>query len=339
MAAIEGELAAFLHSVREDLRTIEPRALTLLEEVERLIRAGGSRFRPAMMWAGYACLSATATEPVQRAAASLELLHTFAIIHDDVMDGAKSRRGIPTMPPGLAILAGDLSLVLSEAMWWRSGLPADVLVAARPEIDRMRLSAIAGQYLDLTASADDRPTVTRIGRLKTGSYSVRGPLMIGAKLASAGAATGVPGAALDALELYAAHLGEAFQMADDLNGVFGDPARTGKDRDLDIIDSKPTVLLRRGLDMADPSQRQTLDQHLQGHLMAPDDFRSVLIECGAAQSVVEDLKGLVLKSKQSIQTRGADGLRQEGILVLNHLADQVQAKGLEWQATVEGRKI
>jgi geranylgeranyl diphosphate synthase type I len=217
-------LRSFLADVRAEMSAIAPEALLPVDEVIRLIDAGGKRFRPAFCHWGFRAAGGIEGQPIDRAAAALELLHTMALIHDDVMDGSDERRGVPASVPFLtdesrrrgssdpehaglsqALLAGDLAAVLADRLLLSSGFEPGRLVPALDRYHRMRTAMALGQSMDV-AGGGERATVAS---LKGGSYTVEGPLVIGATLAG-----GDPGI-VGALGAYGAPLGLAFQLLDD----------------------------------------------------------------------------------------------------------------------------
>lgn len=227
---VDGALEAFLSACREEAVADDPRATLPLDEIRRLVAAGGKRLRPAFCYWGYRAAGGDDGEPIVRAAAALELLHTMALIHDDLMDGASVRRGVAASAPYLAseaarlrlpvapepfgraaaILAGDLAAVLADRALLASGFAPDRLLAAQARYHRMRTEMAEGQFLDVAGLATDPASARRAATLKGGAYTVEGPLLIGAALA---------GASLEeeaALARFGAPLGEAFQLRDDL---------------------------------------------------------------------------------------------------------------------------
>ncbi|MEU1779055.1 polyprenyl synthetase family protein [Streptomyces abikoensis] len=305
---IDAELAGFL-----DGRARAAAAQELPGEVTSLIRdfvlAGGKRLRPLLCALGWYAAGETAAPPppslplpVVRAAASLEMFHAFAMIHDDIMDGSDTRRGAPSVHRALAarhagrgdadrfgthaaILLGDLAHAWSDELLHTAGLPPGRLAAARGVMDTMRWEVMYGQYLDLTATG--RPTADlgralRIVRYKTAKYTVERPLHLGAALA------GSAPARTTALSAYALPLGEAFQLRDDILGVYGDPEVTGKSVLDDLRTGKQTVLLAVALARADPRRRDRL-RSLVGRPDLDEDgarqVRAVMRESGALGEV------------------------------------------------------
>ncbi|MGZ8652601.1 MAG: polyprenyl synthetase family protein [Actinomycetota bacterium] len=224
-ARIDRTLDVFLAGAREEMAAVSPDALLPVDEVLRLIATGGKRLRPTFCYWGYRAAGGVDGEPIERAGAALELLHTMALIHDDLMDRSPERRGAPASAfqladqvrrrgssdperagMSLALLAGDLATVLADRLLLTSGFEPDRLVAALDRYHRMRTDMALGQCLDV-AGGDADPEVT--ATLKGGSYTVAGPLLIGATLADADPAV------TTALVAYGTPLGLAFQLLDD----------------------------------------------------------------------------------------------------------------------------
>jgi geranylgeranyl diphosphate synthase type I len=240
------------------------------------LAAGGKRLRPLLCVIGSSAVRGHGDiGPVVQAGAALEMFHAFALIHDDIMDGALTRRGQPTVHRvlaarhqdgrtqaaaerlgiGAAILIGDLAMSWSDELLHTAGLTSAQLGAVLPVIDTMRTELMYGQYLDLITTGHpttDLATALKTVSYKTARYTYERPLHIGAALA------GAPAEVFTALTTYALPLGEAFQLRDDLLGVYGDPARTGKSVLDDLREGKHTVLVAIALQRATAPQRITL---------------------------------------------------------------------------------
>jgi geranylgeranyl diphosphate synthase, type I len=276
---LEGLLAEFLHAEAATLEATDaalgPFARTAIDAV----LGGGKRLRPTFAYWGWRGVAGPGGSPdtVLPALAALELLHSFALIHDDLMDGSATRRGRPTAHEALArqhelagrtgdparfgtaaaVLIGDLCAVWADALLARADVPATSLLAARRCYDRMRVEAIAGQYLDVLGENEPHrwsvARAVRVARLKTASYTVVRPLLFGAALAGPHAEV-----VASAYTAYGTAVGEAFQLCDDLLGVYGDPAVTGKPAGDDVRTGKPTALLVLARRLATPAQRDRL---------------------------------------------------------------------------------
>jgi geranylgeranyl diphosphate synthase, type I len=230
LGRIEEVLHAFLSDRRAAFADLDPRAAAPVEEIERLVAAGGKRLRPLCCYWGYRAGGAADDGRIVRAAAALELLHTMAIVHDDLIDEAAERRGVASSHVAVeararelgfggdpakagaagALLIGDLAAVFADILLLEAGFPSERLAAALSIYHRMREEMAAGQWLTLAGAGRDESAVARVAALKGGRYTVGGPILIGATLA------GAEGSVLDLLESFASPLGEAFQLKDDL---------------------------------------------------------------------------------------------------------------------------
>jgi geranylgeranyl diphosphate synthase, type I len=230
----------FLGDRRAELAGMDPSAVALVDELLRLLGAGGKRVRPALCFWAFRASGGHMDDPIVRVCGALELLHTSALVHDDLMDRDVERRGVASAhvrfadeaPAGVdpdafgtsaAILVGDLALVLSERMIRTSGFGAGRLERAMTRFDRMRVEMAAGQFLDVSGAGDRE----RVRALKTGSYTAEGPVMIGAALAGAGPQVEGP------LRVFGRLVGEAFQLRDDL--ADGDAASDASEQVDDLV--------------------------------------------------------------------------------------------------------
>ena len=278
----------------------------LMESLADLLR-GGKRLRPAFCYWGWRGAGGADCPEIVTVAASLELFQAAALVHDDVMDGSDTRRGQPAMHRRIAalhrrhrwlgsseafgvagaILAGDLCLSWCDEMYAGSGLPADELLRGRAVFDRMRTELMCGQYLDMLESVQESTTVERARHVilyKSAKYSVVQPLLLGGTLA------GAPAALLATYDEYGRALGEAFQLRDDVLGVFGDPAVTGKPAGDDLREGKRTVLVAMTLDRCSPAEAAQLRAGLgDPHLGAEgvDALREVMVGSGALAATEE----------------------------------------------------
>jgi geranylgeranyl diphosphate synthase type I len=241
---VDPAIERFLADRHAELAGMGRGAAILVDELRRLIGAGGKRIRPALCLSAYRACGGADEPPIAKAAGALELLHTFALVHDDVMDRSDERRGAPAShvrfakdaPPGVdpdaygtavAILVGDLAAVLSEQLLRTCGAAPEPLAVALGRFDRMRLEMAAGQFLDLSTAAAG-PAPARVAALKTASYTVEGPVLIGAVLAEAGLAAEGP------LRVFGRLVGEAFQLRDDV--IDGDAEPNAVVRVDDLVD-------------------------------------------------------------------------------------------------------
>ncbi len=253
----------------------------------RVSVAGGKRIRPLFCYWGWRASGQPDTDAMVRAAAAVELVHAAAIVHDDFIDRSPLRRGLPTahekLGDALAIMIGDLLIAWAAQLFHDSGLPRMFLARAIPLWTTMGRELVAGECLEIlrTGCPPDLARSLAIVRFKTGSYTVERPTQIGAVLGGATTAT------LDVLAAYARPLGEAFQLRDDVQGVFGDPAQTGKSALDDLAGRKPTALLALTLTNATDADRRRLHELLDGPLTpgGAETIRDIMRRSGALAAV------------------------------------------------------
>lgn len=280
---------------------------------------GGKCLRSTFMYLGWLSGS-VADESAVFASASLELLHAFALLQDDVMDASPSRRGRAAahiqfsdwhQQRGLsgssqrfgesaAILLGDLCLIWAEKMLRESGVEHRRLQQAWPHYDAMRAELALGQFADLASDVRDLPSmavVLEVARRKSGNYTVRRPLEIGAAM------SGCSDRTLSGLGRYGTAVGEAFQLRDDLLGVFGSESVTGKPSGGDLIERKATSVVIAAYQLADaPTRRQLTDLMNAGDLDASaiDRWRTLIVTTGAVQWIEDTISERVVSACEEL---------------------------------------
>ena len=278
-SAVEEELAIFLNFESAYLNSISTELSPVSEALTAFLLDSGKRLRPLFAYAGFTAAGGSLEKPVVRAMAALELLQACALIHDDLMDGSDTRRGKPSIHRhfesihvqdeldgfapqyGLsaAVLLGDLALVWSDQMINSAGLTTEQFARVFPYYNEMRVELMAGQFLDIHEQTQKTTSVDRsmkIARYKSGKYTIERPLHLGAAMSS----TSSP-QLFAALSAYGLPLGEAFQLRDDLLGVFGDPSVTGKPAGDDLREGKRTVLIAMTNDRQSEAQREIARKH------------------------------------------------------------------------------
>jgi geranylgeranyl diphosphate synthase, type I len=351
---LQAALADFLAGQAARLTDLGPELAPVAGSATRLVLGGGKRLRPAFAywaWHGAARLGPGGTGPddaVLRAVGCLELLHACALVHDDVMDDSDLRRGAPAAhqefaalhrsqrwsgPAGgfgrsAAILLGDLCLVWADGLLHGAGLPAAALARARTVYDELRAELLAGQYLDLVEQArggaglgDAGQRALRVARLKSGGYTVARPLRFGAALAAA-----PPG--LDAAyQAYGEPLGEAFQLRDDVLGVYGEPAATGKPAGDDLRGGKRTVLVALATERADRAQATALRRLLGNPRLGQHGIETLrqVIEATGALAEVERM--IAERTERALTALATAGLDATTAAVLTRLALAATVRG------------
>jgi geranylgeranyl diphosphate synthase type I len=312
-ARIDAVLLGFLAAHRAEIVAIAPEAVTLVDEIERLLRAGGKRIRSSLCYWGYRATGSADGEPIMDAAAAMELLHTFALIHDDVMDDADSRRGVPSTHRHLAssaggtggdpeafgrsaaIVVGDVCAAFADELLLGAAFDAETSARAFRRFNRMRMEMAAGQLLDVgVAREPDEEVALRVSALKTGSYTIEGPLHVGAILG------GAPVELLAMLSRYGAPLGEAFQVRDDLEAI-AVGARGTEPAPVPAMEPHrggwgANVVIAIAARLATPTERLMLD----APGTSTDDVLSIVASTGAAFRAAELRDELVRRSLSAL---------------------------------------
>lgn len=322
---VQSVVDTFLAKQVPTLQAIGPDTSPLMDSVTSLL-SGGKRLRPAFCFWGYQAARPftpdnvnISDESVIQAAAALEFLQGCALIHDDVMDGSDTRRGQPAAHrqfaslhranqwtgssdrygEGAAILLGDLCLSWADELLLTADLPPASIAAAKKVYNEMRTELMAGQYLDLLEQARGGGSVERalrVVRYKSAKYTIERPLHIGAAIAQA------PAHVYESLSGYGLPLGEAFQLRDDILGVFGDPETTGKPAGDDLREGKRTVLIAIATERADSAQLHAIHQHLGDEHLTLEGvaiLREIIEQSGAlayTENLIDDLLNRALTS-------------------------------------------
>ena len=299
--ATQAHLADFLD--RHCVPALQRTGIDVAPEVLTGLLDGGKCLRSTFMYLGWLC-GADPDTAALRASAGLELLHAFALLQDDVMDDSPLRRGRPAahlsfaawhrdrglsgaadrFGSSLAILLSDLCLVWAEQMMRDSGLSGEALARAWPHYDAMRIELAVGQFADVANDAGASPSleaVLDVARRKSGNYTVRRPLEIGAAMA------GCDGL-LDTLGAYGSLVGEAFQLRDDILGVFGSPSVTGKPAGGDLAERKATSVVVTAEKMADADVRNQFAALMSAEELDDADiahWRTLIVATGAVDRI------------------------------------------------------
>lgn len=336
-ADLQQVLDDFLDTQAEFLTPLGPDAARLHAAAREAV-TGGKRFRAAFCWWGHQALRPQVADPqaLLKACAALEMLHASALVHDDYMDASDTRRGHPAVHKAFeaehrragwtggpeqygaaaAILLGDLMLGWADEMLRTCGLDAADVLSATRVFDACRTEVIAGQFLDVSVQARghaDVETAMTVLRWKSAKYSIERPLHVGAALA------GATSQDLATLSTFGLPVGEAFQLRDDLLGVFGDPEVTGKPAGDDLVEGKRTVLVALALAGADAEGAAELDAALGSDLSAEqvDRLRSIIVSSGAERGVEDMIDELATRASVAI---GAAGFDPGATAVLRQLA-------------------
>lgn len=334
-------LTSFLNVQDSYLATLGPELLPVSAALNSFLLDGGKRFRPLFAYIGYLGTGAAENSNALTAAASLELLHACALIHDDLMDGSDRRRGAPAIHnrfakihrdnkyigsaeqfgASSAILLGDLALIWSDQMLHSSGVAEKALLRSLPVHNEMRVELIAGQYLDVLEGALATKSVVRslkVARYKSGKYSVERPLHFGVAL---GEENKESQKVLAIYSDYGLPLGESFQLRDDILGVFGDPHETGKPAGDDLREGKRTVLIAMTYASATENQIKLIDSLFGKNDISPDKINAVreIIESSGALMQCEKLIATLCEA--AVTALDHDLINDQTRMLLNDLAE------------------
>ena len=339
------ELGEFLAEQQSVLREVSMESLPLLSAVSALAQ-GGKRLRALLnYWGWRGAGGAELDEAAVRSGVALELFQSAALIHDDIIDRSDTRRGAPSVHrrfstahddaawhldgthfgTSAAILAGDLCLSLSEEMFSAVGARAAHATRARRIFNRMRTEVMAGQYLDILEEVvgpthEPERAVVRarnILRYKSAKYTTEHPLTLGGALA---------GASEELLEWYsrfALPLGEAFQLRDDVLGVFGDPAQTGKPAGDDLREGKRTVLIAYSLTLGGPAAQEAIAAGLGREDLDNDGvsrLRDLIQDSGALAATETLIDGHTQAAFGALEQMPVDDVARAALRSLAHAA-------------------
>ncbi|MCT9933636.1 polyprenyl synthetase family protein [Planotetraspora sp. A-T 1434] len=329
-ALIDDRLAAFLDE--HTAPVADPEVATAYRFLRHFILGGGKRIRPLLCYWGWRGAGGEDSDQIISAGSALELCHAGLLIHDDIMDSSDLRRGHPTMHRRLAglhrgpaarsfgraaaILLGALTLAWSDELLSSSEVEPSRLRVARALFDRLRTEVITGQYLDILAQVRDLSTVEQalmVVRFKTAKYTVERPLQIG------GALAGADEALLDLYSELGVPLGEAFQLRDDVLGMFGDPAETGKSVLDDLREGKHTILIAHALQHASRAEALHLrtwhgNEDLTEQRAA--ELRQIVVATGALSHVEAMIGERARHALDVLRTAPIDPEARSGLEVL-----------------------
>lgn len=305
-ARLESELREWLTAKERQATAETPAAHEVTSVLSKFIHRDGKRLRPALLYYAYKACRGQAEEKAMAMGMAVELLHTYLLIHDDIMDHADTRRGEPSVHKlfgdlhrarrwggasdhfgeSVAILVGDLAQSYATELFTSVEVAPEVATEFHDCFSTMCQEVIIGQYLEMTAAHRaelGEQELLRVLQMKSGRYSVQRPVQLGSLLARA------PEATRRDLTLYGARIGEAFQLQDDLLGMFGDSKTVGKPVGSDLIEGKYTVLIHHALDGLGPAERDRLRGALGDPTLTESQVSELraLVEASGARGRVE----------------------------------------------------
>ena len=346
--AVTEALRRFLDARRETCTALAPEFVDAVDDLADLALGGGKRLRPTFAWWGWRAARGPAAPDaphpgvVLHAVAALELIQACALVHDDLIDDSLLRRGKPTvhavwtarhrergwigsserLGAAVAILVGDVALAWADDMLRAAGLDAAALARATPVWESMRTELLTGQFLDVVGHATDLSTpegVLRISRYKTAAYTIERPLHLGAALA------GADDDVVAAYRGFGTDLGIAFQLRDDLLGVFGDPTVTGKPAGDDLREGKRTLLVALARQRPDRAAAAPLEHALGKPDLTPEEVgaaRDALTDLGVVAEVEERIAALMTSALDALAGVDLDADARERLVALAAAAVQ-----------------
>ncbi|MBI2546744.1 polyprenyl synthetase family protein [Candidatus Woesearchaeota archaeon] len=334
---IEHRLTLFFDEKLNKCSNISPLAKELVDSLKEFSLRGGKRIRPILAIFGYKAIKEQ-NEAVLQAALAVELMESFLLIHDDILDQDDFRRGYYSMHKvyelkakklypdsdaahfgrSMAIMAGDLLASFGSECITRSDFPAELKIKAIDKFNRVIINTAFGEVMDIVSELKPEVSeldIIRVNELKTAIYTIEGPLHIGAILAGASRQQ------LDILTKYAIPLGQAYQIHDDILGMFGNEKKLGKPVGSDLREGKKTILILKALQLAKQPQVKSIMAALGNKSITReqiDEIRNIVLESGALDYCQNLVRQLSEQAKTHIRH---SGFRPEGKSFLLAIAD------------------
>jgi geranylgeranyl diphosphate synthase type I len=340
---LEAELSCWLQEKDRQAVAESGASRELTEVLTRFVARDGKRIRPALLYYTYGACGGLSDDQVMPMAMSVELLHTYLLIHDDIMDHADVRRGEPAahvmyaqlhrergwqgssehFGESVAILLGDLAQTYSLELYSSVDLAPEVAGEFRQQFSMMCQEVVLGQYLEMTAGNREHleeDELLRVLRMKSGRYSVERPVQLGYLLARA------PGATRQALTTYGLKMGEAFQLQDDLLGMFGDAKTVGKPVGADLVEGKFTLLIHHAMRHLPEADRKDLQRALGNADLESDEIVRVqgMIEASGARRKVQEM--VEERLDQAREALGTVRLAEDGAAFLEGLIEYLRGR-------------
>lgn len=295
---------------------------SIMEEAVAMIKdytmSGGKRIRPAFLYYSYLATGGKDCDKILEASMSVELLHSFALIHDDIIDKDISRHGVATIHEkykkkydiiknkdhfgnSMATISGDIANSMAHDIILNINFPNNIKIEFLKKIEEIILLTCSGEMLDVVASYQNKVTekqILKIHEQKTAHYTFEGPIHLGCILSGANKSY------FNLFSEYALSLGKAFQIKDDILGVFGDEKEIGKTVGSDIREGKKTLLVLKALENGNKKQKKIIKQCLNNKNISKkelEEFRNVIIETGSLEYSENLAKSFANKSLKIVK--------------------------------------
>lgn len=310
--------------------TSDPLARKAVDMIAKFTLSSGKRIRPAFIYYAYLAAGGKENNEIVKTSMNMELTHTFLLIHDDIIDKDEKRHGIPTLHEeykkigqkfslkkeaghfgnSMAMLSGDMAAAMANQIIFTSKFPPEIVIRALNKLQEIVYTIVPGEMLDVILEFRGHATEKEILKMyegKTSSYSFEGPLHLGTILAGE-----KDDKVLGIWSRYAMPLGKAFQIRDDILGIFGDEKKLGKPVGSDVIEGKQTILVLRALAKGNKEQKRAIEKYLGKKDLAKgelEEFRQIIKDTGAleyAQRMAEDFVSESLAAMSEIRFKNQE---------------------------------
>jgi len=342
---IDSEIEKYFSRVIRETKGIDPITTQALKYVKKIVLAGGKRLRPALMYYGYVAVGGKELKKMLKTSISIELIHTFLLIHDDIIDRDVIRHGIDSVNEhyskigkkffpkndnkhfgnSMAIIFGDMVSALGNQVIFESGFDTELVMKALFKLQSIVSYTVIGQVKDVCieyAEEAKEKEVLKMYEYKTAKYTIEGPLHLGAILGGANEAI------IKGLSNYAIPIGVAFQIQDDILGIFGNEKKLGKMVGSDIAEGKQTILVIKAKEKASNEQKKTINKILGNKNLTKKDietFREIIRDTGALKYAKDLSKKLVLQGKKYLENIS---INKEFLQFLDEIADYIVEREL-----------
>jgi len=327
---IDRELVIYLDDKIRENKKLDFFTANLTKQAKKIILSGGKRLRPAFMYWGYAAGGGQDREKILQTSISIELLHNFLLMHDDIIDHGQKRHGVETLNAkyakmgrvflnskdaehfgnSMALIFGDMLSAMSNQVIFTSDFPPDAIVKALNQNQAIISQTVIGEIQDVymdNCGKISESSILQMYRNKTAGYTIEGPLKLGAILAGANEKI------FPILSAYALPLGMAYQIQDDILGIFGSEKKIGKEVGLDIQEGKKTLLLIKALELGNREQRTFLKEIIGQKNITPEElkkFQKIMLASGAlsyakklAFDLLAEAKSLLAKTPIDVEAK------------------------------------
>jgi geranylgeranyl diphosphate synthase type I len=317
---VDLEMEAYFARVIAETEKVDRNIAAALKYVRKITMSGGKRARAAFMYYGYLAAGGTEKKKIIKASVSIELIHAFLLIHDDVIDRDGIRHGVKTVHTyyaeiakkyfknkdsnhfgnSMGIIIGDMVGALGNQALFEAQFAPELIIKALCRLQSIISLTVIGEAEDVYIENRGRATEKEILRMyenKTAKYTIEGPLHLGAILA------GAKKEILQALSSYSIPAGIAFQIQDDILGIFGQTGKTGKPVGSDVRQGKQTILVAKAYAKANRKQKAILKKCLGKIDLSEDEleqFRTVIAETGALEYAQKMARALIGEAKEKI---------------------------------------